>query len=93
MLDAADEAQTGPAKDDAPRDFVVVNMPERSSINKNGSFYVYCKTCKQLQVGKLRAYCSSCDQTAITFDGKEPSKWRDVLRRFVYSLYKKSFYA
>lgn len=42
-----------------------------------GSFYVWCKSCNDLQRAKLRVYCSQCTSPAVLVK-REPSCWRDV---------------
>ncbi|EYB91397.1 hypothetical protein Y032_0206g1971 [Ancylostoma ceylanicum] len=44
-----------------------------------GSFYVWCKTCCDIQRGKLRVYCSRCSSSAVLVK-TEPSCWKDVTR-------------
>lgn len=42
-------------------------------------FYVYCSTCNDLKMGKLRVRCSACKSGAITLD-TDPKSWEDVLK-------------
>ncbi|KAK9535277.1 hypothetical protein VZT92_007667 [Zoarces viviparus] len=42
------------------------------------TFFVYCKSCRSIQPGKLRVCCSSCRQTTLTLS-RGPSCWDDVL--------------
>ncbi|XP_074189892.1 E3 ubiquitin-protein ligase parkin isoform X2 [Rhinolophus sinicus] len=50
--------------------------PGRPAYN---SFYVYCKDpCQQVQPGKLRVRCGTCQQTTLTL-AQGPSCWEDVL--------------
>ncbi|XP_076599714.1 E3 ubiquitin-protein ligase parkin isoform X1 [Chaetodon auriga] len=44
------------------------------------TFFVYCKTCRSVQPGKLRVRCRSCRQTTLTLS-RGPSCWDDVLLR------------
>jgi hypothetical protein len=60
-------------------DYVIVNHEDvPTTQNKLSSFYVFCKKCNELGAGKLRAYCSECNNTNISFIN-EPSKWDDVI--------------
>uniref|UniRef100_A0A3Q3G9X8 E3 ubiquitin-protein ligase parkin n=1 Tax=Labrus bergylta TaxID=56723 RepID=A0A3Q3G9X8_9LABR len=43
-------------------------------------FFVYCKSCRSIQPGKLRVRCGSCKQTTLTLS-RGPSCWDDVLIR------------
>ncbi|XP_041645481.1 E3 ubiquitin-protein ligase parkin isoform X2 [Cheilinus undulatus] len=43
-------------------------------------FFVYCKSCRSIQPGKLRVRCSCCKQTTLTLS-RGPSCWDDVLIR------------
>uniref|UniRef100_A0A3Q3SZL2 E3 ubiquitin-protein ligase parkin n=1 Tax=Mastacembelus armatus TaxID=205130 RepID=A0A3Q3SZL2_9TELE len=42
------------------------------------TFFVYCKTCRSVQPGKLRVRCRCCKQTTLTLS-RGPSCWDDVL--------------
>lgn len=42
-------------------------------------FYIYCNTCFDLKMGKLRVRCSSCKSGAIVLDS-DPKSWEDVLK-------------
>ncbi|XP_028279605.1 E3 ubiquitin-protein ligase parkin isoform X2 [Parambassis ranga] len=42
------------------------------------TFFVYCKSCKSIQPGKLRVRCRSCRQTTLTLS-RGPTCWDDVL--------------
>ncbi|XP_034407238.1 E3 ubiquitin-protein ligase parkin-like isoform X2 [Cyclopterus lumpus] len=42
------------------------------------TFFVYCKSCRSIQPGKLRVRCRSCRQTTLTLS-RGPSCWDDVL--------------
>ncbi|XP_018544269.1 E3 ubiquitin-protein ligase parkin isoform X2 [Lates calcarifer] len=42
------------------------------------TFFVYCKSCRSVQPGKLRVRCQSCKQTTLTLS-RGPSCWDDVL--------------
>lgn len=42
------------------------------------SFFVYCKSCKSINPGKLRVRCRGCKQTTLTLS-RGPSCWDDVL--------------
>nr|XP_046258177.1 E3 ubiquitin-protein ligase parkin isoform X2 [Scatophagus argus] len=44
------------------------------------TFFVYCKSCRSIQPGKLRVRCRSCRQTTLTHS-RGPSCWDDVLLR------------
>ncbi|XP_029283026.1 E3 ubiquitin-protein ligase parkin-like, partial [Cottoperca gobio] len=44
------------------------------------TFFVYCKSCRSIQPGKLRVRCRSCRQTTLTLS-RGPSSWDDVLLR------------
>ncbi|CAJ1066637.1 hypothetical protein NQZ68_029674 [Xyrichtys novacula] len=44
------------------------------------TFFVYCKSCRSIQPGKLRVRCCSCKQTTLTLS-RGPSCWDDVLLR------------
>ncbi|XP_044069486.1 E3 ubiquitin-protein ligase parkin isoform X3 [Siniperca chuatsi] len=44
------------------------------------TFFVYCKSCRSVQPGKLRVRCRSCRQTTLTLS-RGPSCWDDVLLR------------
>ncbi|KAK3594485.1 hypothetical protein CHS0354_030007 [Potamilus streckersoni] len=41
-------------------------------------YYVYCKECNLLQVGKLRVRCKRCQEGGIILK-REPENWEDVL--------------
>jgi len=45
--------------------------------NDNGSYFVYCKNCRELKQGKLRIYCTTCNSTAVLLE-TEPSDWKDI---------------
>uniref|UniRef100_A0A3B3DZT6 E3 ubiquitin-protein ligase parkin n=1 Tax=Oryzias melastigma TaxID=30732 RepID=A0A3B3DZT6_ORYME len=47
-------------------------------MRSRSSFFVYCKSCRSIQPGKLRVRCRSCKQTALTLS-RGPSCWDDVL--------------
>ncbi|XP_023818842.1 E3 ubiquitin-protein ligase parkin [Oryzias latipes] len=49
-----------------------------TSVRSRSSFFVYCKTCRSIQPGKLRVRCRTCKQTALTLS-RGPSCWDDVL--------------
>uniref|UniRef100_A0A3P8UV00 E3 ubiquitin-protein ligase parkin n=1 Tax=Cynoglossus semilaevis TaxID=244447 RepID=A0A3P8UV00_CYNSE len=42
------------------------------------TFFVYCKSCKSVEPGKLRVRCKSCKETTITLS-RGPSCWDDIL--------------
>ncbi|KAM7409153.1 hypothetical protein PAMA_002722 [Pampus argenteus] len=42
------------------------------------TFFVFCKSCRSIQPGKLRVRCRSCKQTTLTLS-RGPSCWDDVL--------------
>ncbi|GLD56002.1 E3 ubiquitin-protein ligase parkin-like isoform X1 [Lates japonicus] len=42
------------------------------------TFFVYCKSCRSVQPGRLRVHCWSCKQTTLTLS-RGPSCWDDVL--------------
>ncbi|XP_051251670.1 E3 ubiquitin-protein ligase parkin isoform X2 [Dicentrarchus labrax] len=44
------------------------------------TFFVYCKSCRSVQPGKLRVRCSSCRQSTLTLS-RDPACWDDVLLR------------
>lgn len=47
---------------------------------KANSFYVFCKSCKNLEAAKLRAYCNECWSDSVEFIN-EPTGWKDVIGR------------
>ncbi|XP_022072570.1 E3 ubiquitin-protein ligase parkin [Acanthochromis polyacanthus] len=49
-----------------------------SGVHTCSTFYVYCKSCRSVQPGKLRVRCRSCRQTTMTLS-RGPSCWDDVL--------------
>ncbi|KAI6215106.1 hypothetical protein M3Y94_00346100 [Aphelenchoides besseyi] len=67
-----------PDLDNDLHDYVVVDS-RKEIVNKKtlSSFYVYCKKCDKLQIGKLRAYCCKCGNNAIEFLN-EPSNFQDI---------------
>uniref|UniRef100_A0A3Q3W2D7 Uncharacterized protein n=1 Tax=Mola mola TaxID=94237 RepID=A0A3Q3W2D7_MOLML len=50
------------------------------SVRTRNTFFVYCKSCRSVQPGKLRVCCRSCKQTTLTLS-RGPSCWDDVLLR------------
>ncbi|XP_049455987.1 E3 ubiquitin-protein ligase parkin [Epinephelus fuscoguttatus] len=46
----------------------------------HSTFFVYCKSCRSIQPGKLRVCCRSCRQTTLTLS-RGPSCWDDILLR------------
>uniref|UniRef100_A0A674MEW2 E3 ubiquitin-protein ligase parkin n=1 Tax=Takifugu rubripes TaxID=31033 RepID=A0A674MEW2_TAKRU len=48
------------------------------SVRPRSTFFVYCKSCKLVQPGKLRVRCRSCRQATLTLS-RGPSCWDDVL--------------
>ncbi|ETN76539.1 IBR domain protein [Necator americanus] len=61
------------------KDIQAVGQHSRYSTPEIGSFYVWCKTCRNIQRGKLRVYCRRCSSSAVLVK-TEPSNWRDVTR-------------
>ncbi|XP_045898160.1 E3 ubiquitin-protein ligase parkin-like, partial [Micropterus dolomieu] len=49
-------------------------------VRTRSTFFVYCKSCRSVQPGKLRVRCRSCRQTTLTLS-RGPSCWDDVLLR------------
>lgn len=37
-----------------------------TGVHPRTTFFVYCKSCKSVQPGKLRVRCRSCRQTTLT---------------------------
>ncbi|KAM9804082.1 E3 ubiquitin-protein ligase parkin [Neosynchiropus ocellatus] len=65
------------------RNPVVSTVPDESDGDLDGrrhcsTLFVFCKTCRSIQPGKLRVRCHSCKQTMLTVT-KEPNCWEDVL--------------
>lgn len=55
---------------------VSTTVNERSS-DDNGSYFVYCKSCKDLKQGKLRIHCGICKSNAVLLY-VEPNDWSDL---------------
>ncbi|KAI1725297.1 IBR domain, a half RING-finger domain-containing protein [Ditylenchus destructor] len=55
----------------------VKSLYEDQTNESHSSFYVYCKKCKKMRRGKLRAYCAKCDSSAIMFVN-QPNDWPDL---------------
>ncbi|XP_038659451.1 E3 ubiquitin-protein ligase parkin isoform X2 [Scyliorhinus canicula] len=54
---------------------------ETSGSRTYSRFYVYCKAvCKEIQPGKLRVRCSTCQQGTLTLT-RDPTCWEDVLEK------------
>ncbi|KAL3102027.1 hypothetical protein niasHS_003436 [Heterodera schachtii] len=51
-----------------------VNFSDESAFS---AFFVFCKSCDSLECAKLRAYCRTCESSAIIFLN-EPQQWDDV---------------
>ncbi|XP_068597296.1 E3 ubiquitin-protein ligase parkin isoform X3 [Brachionichthys hirsutus] len=51
---------------------------EAAGLRSRSTFFVYCKTCRSIQPGKLRVRCRSCRETTLTLS-RGPSCWDDVL--------------
>ncbi|KAI1731792.1 IBR domain containing protein [Ditylenchus destructor] len=55
----------------------VKSLREAESNESHSSFHVYCKNCKKMRRGKLRAYCAKCDSSTIMFVN-QPNDWPDL---------------
>ncbi|XP_004575395.2 E3 ubiquitin-protein ligase parkin isoform X2 [Maylandia zebra] len=55
-----------------------VQAGAHSSVRTCSTFFVFCKSCRSIEPGKLRARCRRCKQTALTLS-RGPSCWDDVL--------------
>uniref|UniRef100_A0A3Q0RS53 Parkin RBR E3 ubiquitin protein ligase n=1 Tax=Amphilophus citrinellus TaxID=61819 RepID=A0A3Q0RS53_AMPCI len=51
---------------------------EGESARTCNTFFVFCKSCRSIQPGKLRVRCRSCKQTTLTLS-RGPSCWDDIL--------------
>ncbi|XP_008292057.1 E3 ubiquitin-protein ligase parkin [Stegastes partitus] len=51
---------------------------DAAGVRTCSTFFVYCKSCRSIQPGKLRVRCRSCRQTTLTLS-RGPSCWDDVL--------------
>ncbi|KAL3110101.1 hypothetical protein niasHT_015704 [Heterodera trifolii] len=51
-----------------------VNLSDENAFS---AFFVFCKSCDSLECAKLRAYCRTCESSAIIFLN-EPQQWDDV---------------
>uniref|UniRef100_A0A665WUK7 E3 ubiquitin-protein ligase parkin n=1 Tax=Echeneis naucrates TaxID=173247 RepID=A0A665WUK7_ECHNA len=56
------------------------NQVPAAGVRTYSTFFVYCKSCRSVQPGKLRVRCRSCKHTTLTLS-KGPSCWDDVLLR------------
>ncbi|XP_073338670.1 E3 ubiquitin-protein ligase parkin-like [Pagrus major] len=57
-----------------------VHAASLQGVRTRSTFFVYCKSCRSVQPGKLRVCCRSCRQTTLTLS-RGPSCWEDVLLR------------
>lgn len=55
-----------------------VQAAARRGAHTCNTFFVFCKSCRSVQPGKLRVRCRSCKQTTLTL-GRGPSCWDDIL--------------
>ncbi|XP_034053210.1 E3 ubiquitin-protein ligase parkin [Gymnodraco acuticeps] len=55
-------------------------LPAAGETGSCSSFFVFCKSCRSVQPGKLRVRCKTCRNTTLTLS-RGPSCWDDVLLR------------
>nr|XP_020477958.1 E3 ubiquitin-protein ligase parkin isoform X1 [Monopterus albus] len=65
-------------RDDGGAQREEVQAAGMAGVRTCSTFFVYCKSCRSVQPGKLRVRCRSCKQMTLTLS-RGPSCWDDVL--------------
>ncbi|KAL3050786.1 hypothetical protein OYC64_012750 [Pagothenia borchgrevinki] len=80
VLPPSDSSPSLPPSDPQTGGGASDEVPAAGETGSCSSFFVFCKTCRSVQPGKLRVRCKTCRNTTLTLS-RGPSCWDDVLLR------------
>ncbi|XP_044228140.1 E3 ubiquitin-protein ligase parkin [Thunnus albacares] len=80
ILEGSDGGGAEEVTEEVTEEATVVVTEEAQAAGRRpcSTFFVFCKSCRSVQPGKLRVRCRSCKQSTLTLS-RGPSCWDDVL--------------